>query len=238
MVPAHPEVDLQGGEAPVRLPFVAPDQEVHREPADHAVAGQHGADAVRGLGDLHAVVLVGGKAAAQERLAARPAEDLVVGGDGDHLAAGADPELRRGRRLLGRLDELLHDPAHARELGEVDLGDLGGEGELEVVHGVLHRRARVLLGIAEKRVALAGEAVVQLDHRALDPRPALAQLDQRALHVVFGAQVFQALGHRDARLAEDLAAARLRAQVDEVRIHAVQGDAEEHGQLALQRAWS
>ena len=109
-----------------------------------------------------------------------------------------------------------------------------GSGELEVVHGVLHRRARVLLGIAEKGVALAGEAVVQLDHRALDPRPALAQLDERALHVVFGAQVLQALGHRDARLAEDLAAARLRAQVDEVRVHAVQGDAEEDGQLALQ----
>ena len=231
---AHPEVDLEGGQVPLRLPLVAPDQEVHREPADHAVVSQHGADAVRGLGDLDPVVLVGGEAAAEERLAAGAAEDLVVGGDGHHLAAGTDPELRRRRLLLGSVDELLDDPAHARELGEVDLRDLGGEGELEVPHRLLHRRARVLLGVAEEGVALAREAVVQLDHRATDPRPALAQLDERALHVVLGAQVLQPLRHGNSGLAEHLAAARLRAQVDEVRVDAVQRDAEQDGQLPLE----
>ena len=51
-----------------------------------------------------------------------------------------------------------------------------------------------VLGIAEERVAFAGEAVVELDDRAPEPGRSSAQLQQRLLDLVLRAQVLEALG--------------------------------------------
>ena len=115
-----------------------------------------------------------------------------------HLAARADAQLRARRVLLGRLDELLDDAAHARELVEVERRRLGGHRELEVLQPLARRRPRVgSSGIAEERVALAGEAVVELDHRArAAPAAALFSSSEGVLHLVLGAQVLHAQRQR------------------------------------------
>ena len=117
-----------------------------------------------------------------------------MGGDGHHVAARADAQLRAGRYLLRRIDEFFHDAAHARELVEVGLGGLRGHRELHPRKGLAKGLIRLVLGIAEERVALAGEAVVELDDRLLEPRPLGAELLERFLHLLLVVQVLEAEG--------------------------------------------
>ena len=67
------------------------------------------------------------------------------------------------------------------------------------------------------------------------PGPPRRQLDQRLLDVVLALEVLEPLRQRDAGLAEHLAAAGLGAEDREVGIGAVERDAEQHGELALER---
>ena len=88
--------------------------------------------------------------------------------------------------------------------------------------------------IPEDRVALAREAVVELHDGLSERRVPALEVDEGGLEVRVVAQVLVALGTRDARLAEDLPAAGLRAERDEGRVDAVQRDAEEDGEPSFQ----
>ena len=155
--------------------------------------------------------------------------------DRDDVAVRVHPELDARRRLLLGLDELLDDPAHPREPVEVVLGRLPGAPETRAAAAPLAAPAGSCgLGVAEERVALAGEAVVELHDGPRGSRPPPAQLDERLLDVVGRVQVLEAHRQGDAGLAEDLPAPGFRAEVGEERVAAVQRDAEEDRQLALE----
>lgn len=126
--------------------------------------------------------------------------------DRQHFSAWAGPELRARRGLLGRVDELLDDASHPPQLAEEVLGRLGGHGHLDLRERGT-KRARIgrvaSLGIREPGVALAREAVIQLDQGPPQAGPLPFRLEQPAHEVVVGAHVLDADGQFDARLPED-----------------------------------
>ena len=195
---AHAEVDLEGGELPLLRGVVAVDEEVDAEAAHDAVRGEHVADLQPRLLDLHPVVVAGREAAAEEDLAARPAEDLVVGRDRHHVPARADAELGARRELLLRLDELLDDAAHPGELVEVGLRASPRAPRTRARGSASRRAARsTRLRVAEEGVALPGEAVVELDDGPADARPPRPRSSSERLHdLVRRVQVLEALGER------------------------------------------
>ncbi len=232
---AHAQVDLERGRREGAVGGIPVREEVDAEAAHDAVRREHLADALAGLLDRHAVAVVGRKAAAEEHLAARPAQDLVVGRDREHVAVRADPQLRARRVLLAGLDELLDDPAHLRHLVEVGLGGLGRDRELHLAQRLADRGLRVARRVAKERVTLAREALVELHDGALQAGAARAQLAERLGDLVRRVQVLEALGQRHAGFAEHLAAARLGAEARKLRVAAVQRDPEQHSELSLVR---
>ncbi len=159
--------------------------------------------------------------------------------DRQHLSARADAQLGARRALVHALDELLDNPAHPVVLLEVSLSRFLGYREADLVQRLAHRGAsgylRKALGIAEDGIALAREAVVQLDHGAPDPRPPRCQLDERLLDFGPGVEILEALRQRHSGGAEDLAAARLGAERDELGIDAVERHTEQDGEPAFER---
>ena len=160
-----------------------------------------------------------------------------MGRDRQHLAARADAELRARRDLLRRLDELLDDAAHARELARSSSRASPRAPRTRCARSASRTAPRRSgLRIAEDGVALAREAVVELDDgapqtRAAAPRSSTSASSTSCLAV----EVLEPLRQGDAGLAEHLAAARLGAEVGEVGIDAVERDAEQDGELALER---
>jgi hypothetical protein len=154
-VPTKRKLNLERGDAPVVVGPVPPRQEIDAEAADHAVACQHMADAPARVTDLQAVPVLRGEVAAQINLARIAAEDLIVRRDVHDLAVGAGPILRARRLLLGSLDELLDDAAHALQFVEVAgqasrrHGHRGMVDDLTQSAGIHRARAR------HERVALA-----------------------------------------------------------------------------------
>jgi len=92
-----------------------------------------------------------------------------------------------------------------------------------------------LIRETEDRVALAGEALVQLHDGLAQAGPPLRQFDEGVLDVGFTGQILEPFRQLDAGFAEHLAAARLGPEVAQLRIEPVEGNAEQHRQLALER---
>ncbi len=88
------------------------------------------------------------------------------------------------------------------------------------------RPARRRSGEVEDRVALAGKALVKLDHRPPQTRIAPLELRQGVGDGGLVGEVLEARGHGDAGLAEDLAAAALGAEPGEVGVAAIDRNAQ------------
>ena len=140
---------------------------------------------------------------------------------------GRELELDARAAQLARDDPLLDDPAAALEALEVVV--VGDVGRLQA-HRVdafgdpqqLARRARAAEPAQlDDRVALAGDAVVELDHDLPDPRPDGAQARDRGDHVGAAADVLDPERVRDAGAREQLAPAALGPEVGERGVGAV-----------------
>src|SRR5215204_6794581 len=116
------EVDLDGRVLPT-LP--APDgDEVDGEPSQGAAFLEHLPYPVSGILDLAAVLGVSGERGAEEDLAGRSPQYLVVGGDDTRLSKRVDAALHGRRAHLLPLHPALHDAAHLAELVNVVLPGL------------------------------------------------------------------------------------------------------------------
>ena len=103
------------------------DNEIHREPAEHAERREMPSDHHRGLGDARGVGGVGREHAAEVLLTALAAEQLVVGGQQFDRAVGQRPHLDAGTGQRDSGDPLLDDAAVLLERGQVGLdGQLFG----------------------------------------------------------------------------------------------------------------
>jgi hypothetical protein len=146
-----------------------------------------------------------------------------------------DPKLHAGRCRDGVLQELLDDAAALVEFLQVTGRRFGRDGAGEMAQLGADGLATLGLRIPEEGVALAREALFELQHGFPDAGSPPSKAFERPDRIVFGLQVFEAFGERDAGLAEDLAASGLRAEPGERRIHAVQGNPEQDGQAPLER---
>ena len=224
---AVPQVDLDGVRGPASV--LAHGDEVDREAADHARVAQVLGDRATVPADLHGVPGVGRKPAADVDLPARAAEDLVVGREHLDLAVGTHAYLhaRAAEVLAG--DPLLGDRA---ALGDELVELVGGDAR------VLERdRARGRLTAGAERddaVPEPAHAVVELDDHLPARWPAGADLLDRPDHVAQPAKLLEAQRQRHTDVGEEMPAARLGAEAREVRVGAVDGDAELHGEPALQ----
>ena len=217
---------------------VAQHDEVDGGSPDDARAGQLPADLAREARDRLGVRRRGREAAAEVAL---PVEDLVVGRDDLDVAVRRDLELD-ARTAHVRPDEPLLDHAAARgEAGQirVDAHAAGVERHaLEPLGDALPltvSAGRGQLAEVDDGVALAGDAVVELDHHldelGLRGTQAHDRLDRRA-----GAgDVRDSQRMRDAGLREQLAAAALRPELLVARVGAVERHVERQRQVALQR---
>jgi len=186
---SHAQVDLQGEDLPGLVALVARDEEVHPEAADHAVAGQRVPDPDPLVLDEEAILVGGGEVAPLKDLTAGPPQDLVVGGDGHHLAAGAEAHLGRGGLLLHPVQVFLDDAAHPRELVVVGLRSLARHGELHALKGLVQGPPAAPLGVAEDGVAFSGEALVELDDRLAESGAVAAEIDEHFLDLMLGVEV-------------------------------------------------
>src|SRR5918997_7188285 len=195
--PALSQVDLDGRV----LPAVPPPHrdKVDGEPPQRAALLQDFADPLARLLEVPAVGRVGGEGGAEEDLAGRPAEDLVVGRDDRGLPDGVYAALDGGGTYLISLHPGLHDAAHLPELALVVLPALarglepGAHRQLPLDpagQGLALRRA--LAG--EDGVALAGEPLVELYGDAAQARVAALELDHGLADVLAVAQVLEAVG--------------------------------------------
>ncbi len=158
-----------------------------------------------------------------------------MGRDRDDGPVRVDAELDARRGLVVAVEELLDDPPHPLEPGEVVGVRLPRHGVLEPLHRLPHGIAVDPVGVAEEGVALPREAVVELDDGLAQTRAASVKLEERLLDVAERAEVLEALRKGHPCLPEDLPAARLRPEVAEGGVDAVQRDAEEDSQLPLER---
>ncbi len=150
------------------------------------------------------------------------------------LSVRVDAQLRRRRRGLRELEELLDDPAEFRELLQVARGRLRGDGRGQPAQRAAQRLLPGLSRVAKDGVAFSGEAVLELDDRAADSRTLPAKVLEGGDEVRARAQVLAAFGQRHAGFPEDLAAPGLRAERAERRIDAVQRDSEQDREPALE----
>src|SRR5215217_4667039 len=235
---ALPKVDLDGRVFPT-LP--APDgDEVDGEPSQGTALFQDLPYPVSGLLDIAAVLGVSGESAAEEDLAGRPSQNLVVGGDDARLPERVDTALHGGRAHLLPLQPALHDAAHLLELPLVTLPGLinglepDASGQLATNPGrEIPPLRRAVVG--EDRVPLARETLVQLYGRPSQGGFATFELDDGLDHVVPVAQVLEPVGQRDPGLPERLPAAALGPEVIEFRVVAVERDAQPDGEAPFQR---
>src|SRR5919107_990023 len=206
------EVDLDGTVLPA-LP--APDgDEVDGEPSQGTAFAEHLPHPVSCLLDVAAVFGVSGERAAEEDLARRSSQDLVVGGDNARLSEGIDAALYGRRAHLFPLQPALHDAAHLLELPTVALPGLSRRLELDTPRQLVPDPAHKIpplrrAFVREDCVPLTRETFIQLYSRPLQPRLAALELDDGLDHVVPVAQVLEPVGKRDPGLPERLAAAAL-----------------------------
>src|SRR5215207_7038100 len=210
------QVDLDRVRAPGARP-VAADDEVDRRAADRSLRYEQRADPVGGFGDGARVRGRGGKATAD---AAVVLDDLIVRGD-DARTAALQLELDTRAAQLPRDDPLLDDPAAPLESLEVvvqrDVDGLQAHrvdpfGDLQQLRAGARAAEAAQF---DDRVALAGDAVVELDHRLPDPRPDGAQARDRGDHVGAAAHVLDPELVRDAGAREQLPPAALGPEVGE-----------------------
>ena len=225
----------------VHSPLVAADHdEVDREPAQRALVGQPPPDRLGVLGDRPGVLRRRRERAAQVALPARAAEQLVVRRQQLDRAAGQDPQLDAGAADLLAGDPLLDDPRALLELGEVDLERRRRRLQLHAPQPVQDGGPLVRgPGCGQTRqphdrVALPGDALVELDDGAVHRGPLGPHPDHGVDHVVEGAQVLHTQRMRDADLGEHPAAAGLGAERREPRIGAVHRDPEAQRDVALE----
>src|SRR5215203_2931129 len=218
------EVDLDGRVLPT-LP--APDgDEVDGEPSQGAAFLEHLPYPVSGILDLAAVLGVSGERGAEEDLAGRSPQYLVVGGD--------------DTRLSKRVDPALHDAAHLFELPLVTLPGLIRGLELDARRQLLPYPAREIpplrrAVVGEDGVSLTRETLIQLYGRPSQRWLAALELDDGIDHVVPVAQVLEPIGKGDPGLPERLAAAALGPEVVELRVVAVERNAQPDGEATFQR---
>ena len=96
---ALPQVHLDGGGPPL-APILARGHEVEGEPPEHPLAGEPCTDLLGVAADLDRVPGVGRKPAADVRLPARAAQELVVRREDLHLAERRHPQLDAGTAKL------------------------------------------------------------------------------------------------------------------------------------------
>ncbi len=99
----------------------------------------------------------------------------------------------------------------------------------------LHRLPARLRGERAHGITFAREALVQLDDCPAQTRLATPQLEKRLDQVGLGVQVLESSCQLDTRFAEHLAAARLRAEVLQLRIQPIQRNTQEDRQFPLER---
>src|ERR671913_1101302 len=236
-VAALAKVDLDSRVLPA---LAAPDgDKIDGEPSQGAAFPEHLTYSVSGLLDVAAVLGVSGERAAEEDLARRPSQNLVVRGDYIRLPKGIDPTLHRRRAYLLTLQPALHDAAHLLELPPVTLPGLSRCLELDAPrqlvpnpgHEVSPLRRAV---VGEDGVPLTRETLIQLYGRPSQPWLAALELDDGLDHVVLISQVLEAVWERDPGLPERLAAAALGPEVIELRIVAVERDAKPDGEAPFQ----
>ena len=216
------------------------DDEVHREPADHAEPREVTSDHHGGLGDRRGVLDVRGEHAAEVALAAGATEQLVVRGQQLDLPVGQGPHLDAGTGQGRAGDPLLDDAAVRGERRQV-----GVEGQ--VVGLQLHREhpGPDLLGLGgrprrgeavqvDHRVARAGDALVELHDRLGERRPAGAHAPDAGDDVVDAVEVLGAHRARHAELLEHPAAPGLAAQLGQAGIRAVHGDSQAERDVPLE----
>src|ERR687897_1263453 len=232
------KVDLDSRVLPA---LAAPDgDKIDGEPSQGAVFPEHLTYSVSGLLDVAAVLGVSGERAAEEDLARRPSQNLVVRGDYIRLPKGIDPTLHRRRAYLLTLQPALHDAAHLLELPPVTLPGLSRCLELDAPrqlvpnpgHEVSPLRRAV---VGEDGVPLTRETLIQLYGRPSQPWLAALELDDGLDHVVPVAQVLEPIRQLDPGLPERLAATALGPEVVELRVIAVERDAKPNGETPFQR---
>src|SRR5215213_1055789 len=232
------EVDLDGRVLPT-LP--APDgDEVDGEPSQGAAFLEHLPYPVSGILDLAAVLGVSGERGAEEDLAGRSPQYLVVGGDDARLPERIDAALHRRRAHLLPLHPALHDAAHLFELPLVTLPGLTRGLELDARRQLVPYPAREIpplrrAVVREDRVPLTRETLIQLYGRPSQRWLAALELDDGIDHVVPVAQVLEPIGKGDPGLPERLAAAALGPEVVELRVVAVERYAQPDGVATFQR---
>src|SRR5215211_8391802 len=133
-----------------------------------------------GVLDLLAVLGVCREGAAKEDLTRRTAQDLIVGRDDRGPAQRVYAALHRRGAYFRALHEALDDAAHLAEFMPVVLPGFAGRLEADPARQLLldpEREIPLLRSpvVTERRVALAREALVQLDHRA--PQPGIAAFE-------------------------------------------------------------
>src|SRR5215207_4104646 len=228
------EVDLDGRVLPT-LP--APDgDEVDGEPSQGAAFLEHLPYPVSGILDLAAVLGVSGERGAEEDLAGRSPQYLVVGGDDTRLSKRVDAALHGRRAHLLPLHPALHDAAHLFELPLVTLPGLIRGLELDARRQLLPYPAREIpplrrAVVGEDGVSLTRETLIQLYGRPSQRWLAALELDDGIDHVVPVAQVLEPIGKGDPGLPERLAAAALGPEVVELRVVAVERNAQRAGGL-------
>jgi hypothetical protein len=235
--PTLAQVELDRVQVPGAVP--ANRHEVEGEPPDNPLRRQTVTD-LRGLpSDRRRVPLVGGEPRPHVALAARTAQDLVVGGQELHLAERGHPELDAGAAELPAGDPLLHDPSAFSELARVLVRGHVLELEPHVPDAVPERldlppgSGLGQAGEVHDRVALAGDALVELHHRlghlgSPGPHPG-----QGPDNFVDAPQVLEPdrVGH--ALLGEQAPAAALGAQREVLGVRSVHGDPELEGEVPL-----
>src|SRR5919112_736802 len=232
------EVDLDGSVLPALL---APDgDEVDGEPSQGTAFLEHLPYPVSGLLDVAAVLGIGRERGAEEDLAGRSPQNLVVGGDDAGLPEGIDTALHGGRAHLLPLHPALYDAAHLFELPLVTLPGLSRGLELYPFRQLVPYPAREIPPlrralVGEDRVPLTRETLIQLYGRPSQRWLAALELDDGLDHVVPVAQVLEPVGKGDPGLPERLAAAALGPEVVELRIVAVERDAQPDGETTFQR---
>ena len=190
--------------------------------------------------DLRRVLGVRREHAAEVRLAAQPAEQLVVRREELDLAERRDPQLHAGALEVLALDALLDHAAALQELGDIARVRRVQQLELHLLHRAEDRFLLAVgarsghVGEVDEGVALAGHTLVQLDEHLTDRWLAGAHVGDGVDRVVDRREVLDAERVGDTFLEEQLAAAALRAEMEVTRIGAVHRDAEAHREVALE----
>src|SRR5919112_126254 len=210
--PSLAEIDLDGRVLPA-LPDPDGD-EVDGEPSQGTAFPQDFPYPVSGLLDLAAVLGISRERGAEEDLAGRPPQDLVMGGDDARLPERIDAALHRRRAHLLPLHPALHDATHLLELTLVTLPGLTRGLELDARRQLVPYPAREIAPlrravVGEDGVSLTRETLIQLYGRPSQRWLAALELDDGIGHVVPVAQVLEPVGKGDPGLPERLAAAAL-----------------------------